>query len=112
MAQSRLRVGIWRSIQIRKLFREAKRFVFFYRAEPGDSGTLLFTVNGLDPPKVLGVFLGITTMRTTRSEKRGRAVTIPAADQMTWLLPTKEVIEKAEIFSRQSGIKSKNFFSR
>lgn len=79
------------------------RAIFFHlnRGEPGDSGTLLYSVDDCDSPKVLGVFRGFQQSDSNNSKQHSRravAATIPPHDKLTWLPVCSESITQATIF--------------
>lgn len=69
-----------------------------YHAPSGSNGTLLFSLNAMETPKVLGVFRGLNQLPSSSNhELQGVAVAIPPYNKMSWLKVSKYRITKVAL---------------
>ena len=84
----------------------SRRVSTFYvdRAEPGDSGTLLFSFDKIGTAKVLGIFTGLMPKPPNfKHARRGTATSIPSFGQLTWLSVSKKEITTVALLAEKNG---------
>jgi hypothetical protein len=75
------------------------------RAEPGDSGTLLFSFDNIDTPKTSWYFYWTFTKNPNFNHllRHGIATSIPSFDQLTWLPVSKKKITRVALSTEGKG---------